>query len=101
MSSICLLTLQEALRDQQVVLTQTHSKSLLLPWVPEHVRFCVGPLRVESLISHSPLALLKASPAGHQSQTLWGFVFPVQDPWAGDPNVGLGPLTPWGEFLQL
>ena len=45
-SSSCLLPLQKALQDQQVGLTQTPFKWLLLPWLPEHVRFCVV---VESL----------------------------------------------------
>ena len=35
---------------KQVDLTQTSLKLLLLPWVLEHVRFCVVPLRVESLV---------------------------------------------------
>ena len=35
--------------DQQVGLTQFSFKLLLLPWVLEHVRFCVHPLRVGSL----------------------------------------------------
>lgn len=37
--------------------------------VLEHVRFCVRPLRVES-ISHSPLAVLKVRPTGLRSETL-------------------------------
>ena len=44
-----LLPLQEILQDQQVSLTQAPFKLLLLPWVLECVRFCVHPLRVESL----------------------------------------------------
>ena len=48
-SSRCLLPLGEALQDQQVGLTQAPFKSLLLPGVLECVRFCVCPLRVESL----------------------------------------------------
>ena len=24
----------------------------------------------------------------------WGLIFQVQDPWAGEPDVGLGPLGP-------
>ena len=62
--------------------------------------FCARPLRVESL-SHSLLALPKGSPTGLQSQMSWGLIFPVQNPWAGKSNVGLGLLTPWGEPLQL
>lgn len=52
-SSTCLLPLLEALQDQQA-LTQDPFKLLLLPWVLEHVRFCVYPLGVESLF---PMAL--------------------------------------------
>ena len=76
--SSCLLPLWEALQDQQVGLTQASFKLLILPWVSEHVRLCGHCLRVEST-SHSPLALLKVSLTGLQSQTLWGLVFPVQD----------------------
>ena len=36
------------LQDQQLGLTQVPLKLLLLPWVPELVIFCVGPLRVVS-----------------------------------------------------
>ena len=52
-------------------------------------------------ISLSPLGLLKVSPTGLQSQMLWGLIFPVLDSWAGEPNMGLRPLTPLGETLQL
>ena len=95
---------------QQEDLIQVPFKLLLLPWVPEHMRFCVCLLRVESP-SHSSLALLKVSPAGLQSQMFWGLVFPVQDPWLGSPvwesddllieenlcNCNYSPiLLPWG-----
>ena len=46
----CLLLLQEALQDQQMGLTQASFKLLPLHWDSEHVRFCVCPLRVESLL---------------------------------------------------
>ena len=49
-SCSCLLPLPETLQDQQVGLIQDLFKLLLLPWVLECVRFCVGPLRVESLL---------------------------------------------------
>ena len=52
-------------------------------------------------ISHSPLTPPKISPTGFQSQTFCGLIFPVQNSGAGEPNVGLGPLAPWGEPLQL
>ena len=37
--------------SQQMSLTQAPFKLLLLPWVSECVRFCVLPLRVESIFS--------------------------------------------------
>ena len=52
-------------------------------------------------ISHSPLALPKVIHARLQSQIFWGIIFPVQDPWAREPDVGLRPLTPWEEPLQV
>ena len=48
-SSSCLLPFWETLQNQQVGLTQTSFKLLLLLWVPKHLRFCVCPLKVESL----------------------------------------------------
>ena len=92
-SSICLLPVQETLQDQQVGLTQAPLKSLPLPWVLEHVRFCVRSLRVES-VSHSPLGLPKVSLAGLQSQMFWGLLFLVQDPRTGEPSVGLRLIAP-------
>lgn len=46
-----LLPLWELVQEQQVCLTRTPFKWLLLPWVPAHVRFCGSPLRVEFLFS--------------------------------------------------
>ena len=63
-----LLPLWEALQDQQLPLTQAPLKLLLQPWVLEHVRFCMPPLRVES-ISHGSLALPKLSSAGFKSKS--------------------------------
>ena len=51
-------------------------------------------------ISHNPLGLPKLSPAGVQSQVVWGLVFLVQDLRDGEPSVGLRTLTPVGEPLQ-
>ena len=47
----------------------------------------LGPRSCETLCTplksgEVPLALLKVSPTGLQSQTLWGLIFPVQDCWA-------------------
>ena len=68
---------------------------------PRAYEILCAPFKSGISISHIPLGLLKVSPAGLQSQKFWGLVFPVQDSQAGEPNVGLGPLTPWGESLQL
>ena len=42
----------------------------------------------EVSISLSPVGLLKLSPAGLQSQILWGLIFLVPDPWVGEPHMG-------------
>ena len=39
-------------------------------------------------------------PAGLQRQTLWGLVFLVPDPRAGEPDVGPRTLTPVAEPLE-
>ena len=46
----CVLTLQEALQDQQVGLAEAVSKLLPLCWDSELVIFCIHPLRMESLV---------------------------------------------------
>ena len=48
----------------------------------------------------SPLGLPNLRLAVLQSQMLQWLVFPVHDPWAGKPDVGLRTLTPVGEPLQ-
>lgn len=50
------------------------------------------PLKSRVLVSDCSLALLDISPASFQRQTLWGLIFLVQLPWAGEPNAGLRPL---------
>ena len=59
---------------------------------------CV-PFKSETSISHSLLGLRKVGPTGLQNQMFWGLVFPLQDPWAEDHYVGLGPLASRGEPL--
>ena len=56
---------------------------------------------MESLCFLQSSSSPEISPAGFQSQTFWGFIFPVQDPQAGGPSVELRPLAPWGEPLWL
>ena len=91
----CPFLLQEALQDQQVVLTQSPFIWLLLPYEILCAFFNTG-----FFISHNPLSLLKVSPAGLQRQTSWGLALLEQDPRAGEPAVGLRPCPPWGEVLH-
>ena len=74
------LPLPGPLQDQQGGLTQAPFK-LHLPLVSEHARFCVCPLRIQS-VSHIPVALLKVIPTGFQ-----GLIFLVQEPWARGFNM--------------
>ena len=77
--SSCPLPLREALQDQQVGHNQVSFKLQIPPWVSEHLRFWGHFLRVKST-SHSPVALLKLSPTGVQSQTLLGARLPSARP---------------------
>ena len=61
---------------------------------------CV-PFKGEVSVSNSPVGLPTVSPAGLQSQMFWGLIFPTQDLRAREPDVGLRPLAPWVETLQL
>ena len=54
--------------------------------------------RVECLFS---IALWLSTLLAYKARCSARFVFLVQDPLAGEPNVGLGPLTLWGEPLQF
>ena len=47
----------------------------------------------------SPVELLRSSPAGLQSQMLWGLLLRMPDPQAGEPDGELRTLTPVGELL--
>ena len=62
--------------------------SALGPKVCEPLR---APFNRRVSVPHSPLTLRKVSPAGFQSQMSCGLVFPVQDAWAGEPDMGLSP----------
>ena len=68
---------------------------------PEACEMSCVPLESEASISQSPLELLKASPTGLQSQMFWGLIFLLQNLQTGQTDVGLRPLTRWGESLQL
>ena len=69
-------------------------KLLLLPLVSVRVRFFCEPFSSEVSISCNSVEFLQSSPAGLQIQMLWGFLFPVLDPWARGPEVGLRILIP-------
>ena len=71
---------------------------LALPWDPMHLKPCVHLPRVES-VSPSPVELLHTSPAGLQHHMLLGLL-PLLDPQTGEPDVGVGSLTPLGELLH-
>lgn len=78
-SSRYLLSVQEALEDQQLSLTQAPFRLLPLPWVLEHVRFCVHPLGVKS-VSHILLGLSEVSPTGLQGKSVLQSFLPSQGP---------------------
>ena len=61
---------------------------------------CV-PYKNRIFVSYRPPDLLYVSPASLQGQTFWGCFFLVQDPRAGEPNVGFRSFDPWLEPLQL
>lgn len=96
--SIFASCLSMRLCDQQVRLTQAFFKLLLLSRLAERVRFCEPLLRVEFLF---PTGSPKSSPTLFQSQTFWGLIVLVQDPYTGKASVGLRPIAPGDEPLQL
>lgn len=67
-------------------LTPAPFKLLPLQWDSEHVRFCVCPLRAESVFA---TALWPSEP------DILGVVFPIQEPQTGEADVGLRLLGPW------
>ena len=69
-------------------------------WYPRVCEILCAPFKSEVSISSNSLGLSKVSPTGLQSQMLWGLIFLVQNPQAGEPDMGLSPLTPLGEPLQ-
>ena len=107
----CILPLWDSLNSAGR-LTQDHFKWLLLPWVPEDVRFCVCPWRVESLFLTalwvSQIEVLWTSKSNILGAHLpgagclgcgnwWGLRTPV--PWS-NPHICNYPLVcglpPWG-----
>ena len=94
MSSICLLPLQEVLKDWQVGLIQVHFKLLMHSWIPKQVRFACA------VYFFQPPGTPRVCPAGLQSQTFWGLVFLLQDLQGWELDVGLRSLTLWRGLLE-
>ena len=98
---------QNTLQDQQVGLPQATMKSLLLPWLPVHTGPCMHPLRVESLflslqsLCRSPMELLQSSPAGLQSQMVWGLLLQCQTPRLWSLMWGLELSLLWENFCDI
>ena len=63
-----------------------------------HETLC-APSKSGVFVFPSPMEFLPSSPAGLQSQMLWGLLLPMSDPQAGEPDMGLRTLTPVGEPL--
>ena len=98
-SCSCFLPLQEILQIQQVGLTEAPFKSLLLPWVPEHVRCWVHPFRVESQFLTAP-GSPERKPCWPSKQNVLRAYLPSSGPQARKSTV-LRPLASCGESLQL
>ena len=78
--------------DQQAGLTQAPVESLLLLGPSVHVTLWA--YQEQNLFPPSPVELLHSSPAGPQSQMLFGLLLPMPEPQTGEPNMGLRILTP-------
>ena len=78
-SSSCPLPLRKALQDQQVGWNQASFKLRIPPWASEHLRFFWSLFKSEVPFPQ-PVALLKVSPTGVQSQTLLGAHLPSAQP---------------------
>ena len=89
----------KTLQDQQVGLDQVPMKSPLCS-----VSWCAWdlgvPFKSGVSVSPCPVELLWSSPAGLQSQMLWGLFLVMSDSQAGEPHMGLRNLTPVGEILN-
>ena len=70
-----------------------------LLWVLVYVRFCLCPPRLESLFPPSPVKVLLSNPTGLQGQIPWGFLIPLSDLQAGNPDVGFRTFTTVGELV--
>ena len=81
--------------QSQVGLAQTPMESLLWSGSSVHEPSCKSGV----FVSSSPMELLYPSPAGLQSQMLWGFLLPIPDPQTGKPDMRLRTLIRVGEPL--
>ena len=87
----CPLLPHEILQDQQVGLSQIPMKSLLFLCVLVYMRpWCA--FQERSLCFTGSVDLLGSSPAGLQSQMLWGRLLLMADPKAGELDMELRPL---------
>ena len=84
---------QEILQELQAGLTQLPMESLLCPGTSAHESLCV-PFKNRVPISPSPAELLHTSPTGPQHQMLQGFLLPMPDTQAWEPDMWLRILTP-------
>lgn len=75
---------------------------MLLPWIPELIRFFESPSKSEDSIHPSLLGILKIIPTGLPVPNALGASSSwVQDPWPGKPNMGLGPPHSIGRIFAF
>ena len=92
-SCSCLPPLRETLQDQQ----QPDPGAYQITTSSLHSEVCeilYAPFESEVSIFPGPLGPSTVSPTDLQSQMLSGFFFLVQDTQAGEPDVGLIPVSP-------
>lgn len=63
-------------------------------------KFCVSPLTMESLFP-TALRSLESYPSAFKAKHSWLSSSHCRALWIEESSVGLGPLTSWGEPLQL
>ena len=88
-----IIPLWKTFQDQQVGLTLAPFKLLFLPWVPEHLRFCVCLLRVEVLFLTAVCLFQKQVLLAFTAKCPSNIIAMVQYPQAGDPDAGTGLST--------
>lgn len=78
----------------------TAAPSLTLGPVSPSVSLWLSPLKGVTGTS-ATLHLTQQSVLIFTDRSYWDFFCPVQEPWAGNPGVDLGPYRPQGGLLQL